>query len=483
MKFLCRFQGHFTGRVATLAAAIGFSAIVSLALLPITTRILHAKDYGTYAWLMSAVVLVSAAIDGGAGLLLPAHYGPASRSERGRIFASVAIVATAGTSAVGLLLVGLWTWRYGAIPNPPLPTLMIVLTAVLMPMRAVTCISIVAYSVTGRSLVIAAQMASQAIAVFICTLVALFGFAMEGTSLFIGAACGQFVAMCIGLIALARHGELSCPSLYWFRRASVNAPTTGACGFAEGTRGFAESAMLSSVGGLHAVGILTHARLYLKLLGGLSSAVGQNAWGRALEDARNLRSDFETTRSAWTPVQIAISAIAIIFVFLGRDIVDIISNGKLTEAADYIPGFLLIALIQTIEQPAAATVYALNQGGKATWFKTLVLLGNLVALYPMIVFFGINGILGVCILEALACRLYLRVLARRERDVPFHDEVFVAGGLAVIVAMVYVHSTSPSLGLQLGLMAGIFALLGIVGRRSIGELIVVTRQIVLRRPA
>ena len=77
-EILGRIRRHLVGRVATLASAIAFHAILSVALLPLATKVLSATDYGTYALFMSIVALVSAAADGGAGLLLPAHYGPAS---------------------------------------------------------------------------------------------------------------------------------------------------------------------------------------------------------------------------------------------------------------------------------------------------------------------------------------------------------------------------------------------------------------------
>ena len=81
-KILGRIRTHIVGRVMTLASAIALHAILCVALLPLATRVLSAVDYGTYALLMSIVAL-GAAADGGAGLLLPAHYRTASSSERG----------------------------------------------------------------------------------------------------------------------------------------------------------------------------------------------------------------------------------------------------------------------------------------------------------------------------------------------------------------------------------------------------------------
>src|SRR4051812_38790809 len=103
--------------------------------------------------------------------------------------------------------------------------------------------------------------------------------------------------MCVGLIALGRAHMLSFPSRDWFRHARTSAPTTAASGLVDGTRGFGENALLTSAIGLHAFGILNHARLYHGLLMALGNAVGHNLWSKSLDEARNPHSSFEITRS------------------------------------------------------------------------------------------------------------------------------------------------------------------------------------------
>jgi hypothetical protein len=76
-QILGRTRRHVVvGRVVTLTAATAFDGILSVALLPLATRQLGASDYGIYGLVISIVVLVSAAADGGAGLLVPACTDP-----------------------------------------------------------------------------------------------------------------------------------------------------------------------------------------------------------------------------------------------------------------------------------------------------------------------------------------------------------------------------------------------------------------------
>lgn len=457
------------------------SIILSVALLPLATRILHASDYGTYALLMSIVALVGTAMDGGGNLLLPARYGTALKLERGRIFGSVAAIAAIGATTIALLLVSFWIWRQGAFADRAITPLMVALTAIIIPMRAITGVSVTVFSVTGRSGVIAAQMAAQAVLVFAGTLTALFGFSMGGASLFIGAACGQFSALCVCLIVLWYHEELSPPSRRWLRGAVNSAPITGVSGLMDGARGFAENAMLVAVSGLHAAGIFGHARLYYNLLTAFGGTVAHNVLSRSLQDARESHSGFETTARAWAPVQVAIGYAGIVFVFLGRELVGVISNGRLTEAAIYIPAFAIIALFQVTEQPAAAIVSASGRAGSATWFRTVMVGAGLVLLYPAITFFGIAGILALGIVEAAVYRVYLRILASHEREVPYQDEIALFGCVLTGAAMAYERSAMPPLNDRLALAAAGIAFITLIGWRSLVRTIVTTWRLIVPR--
>src|SRR5258708_8260179 len=193
-EILGRIRRHFVGRVVTLAAATAFNAILSVALLPLATRHLEASDYGIYGLIISIVVLVSAAADGGAGLLVPTHYGSASESERARLFVSVAIFAGIAASAAGLLVIIPWLCHHGPFSDQGVPRAAIVLSVALMPIRAITNISVMIFSVTGRGLAIAAQLAIQSLVTFLSTIAALFKFEMQATSLFFPPFCAHLPA-------------------------------------------------------------------------------------------------------------------------------------------------------------------------------------------------------------------------------------------------------------------------------------------------
>jgi O-antigen/teichoic acid export membrane protein len=338
------------------------------------------------------------------------------------------------------------------------------------------------FSVTGRSSAIAIQIACQAVVVFAGTLTALFGFSMGAEALFIGAACGQLVALLVCLVTLLRHRELARPSGYWLRQALVSTPSTATAGFMDGARNFGESLMLTSAAGLGAVGILSHARIYFNLLNMFASAVAQSIWAKSLQDARDPRSTFAATRRTWAPVQVAFGCAAVISVFFGRTVVELISNGKLTEAGDFIPVFFMLALIQNSEQPAVAVVFSSGRGAAAVWFRSLLVLVALITLYPTIALFGVKGLLVTAVVECCILRVFLRRLASRERRVPFQDQIGALGCLVIAFSMAYQHVATPPLTAQLVAVALGTAVIAGFGGRSVGQAVTALRELLAPQP-
>jgi hypothetical protein len=93
-------------------------------------------------------------------------------------------------------------------------------------------------------------------------------------------------------------------------------------------------------------------------------------------------------------------------------------------------------------------------------------LANAVALFPSIELFSIKGVVAICIIEAVAYRFHLRVLASRERKVPLQDHVAVFGSFAIIAETACGHWAVPPLAIQLALMAVGIVTVILVGRRD-----------------
>lgn len=480
MPFLGRLRRNFAGRVLALAAATALQILLAVALLPLATRVLSAQDFGVYGLLMSVVALVAAVSDGGAGLVLPAKFEAAPANERPRLVASLALVSLAVSASAGLLLVVLWPWRHILFPDGALDGVSpaaALLAAAIMSARALTGVALCVFSVTGRGIAIAAQMAMQSVTVFVGTLVALFAFGLGSTGLLAGAFCGQFAALAISAWLLGWEYVRVLPTRRWLALAATGAPTAGVGGLVDGLRVVGENTLLARAGGLAVVGYYGHARLYASMLTAASNAIAHNVWSRSLQEARDGASGFAVTGRAWAPVHLGLAVIGLVFVCLGGEIVHAITNGKLDPAAIYIPGFVVIVLVQSSGKANTAAIYATGSVLTLSWIRVALVVAGLAALVPAIAWAGIWGILLVSLVEALAYRICIWLLTVRYRMVPFQDQFVVLGGAVIAASFALVQLVPLSLGARLAVMLAGSAVLITVGRHVIADAIAAMRAI------
>jgi O-antigen/teichoic acid export membrane protein len=467
---LLRIRGQFAGRVIVLAVATAIQATLAVVQILLATRILSADDFGLYAMIISGVVLAGAMCEGGASMVFPVHHAEATPAERASLFTSVAGFATVIGTCLGLLLIISWPWRHLVLGQSELVSLpygIVVIVALLTPLRAVVQQTVTVFSVSGRGIAIAIQMTVQSVCGIVVTLGSLFLFDAGVAALFLGTLAANLAGLVIGLWMLGVDHLTATPSRRWIGLIIRTAPTATARGLVDAAWNFCANTMLGQVRGLNAVGIFGQARLYNSFLLSFGNSIAHNAWVVSLAEARAGHSQFAATRRMWAPVHVAIVAFGLIFAFIGQEIVDLLSNGKLTPAAIYVPIFAAITLVQNSGKAATAVVFASGCAPAATRLRTVFVLLSLLALYPMISVFGVAGILGLLFAEALAYRISLQILAAATGRLPWQDDIVVTGVVALLAASFYVHHYEPSFSLRVGILAIILAAIASLGHRML----------------
>jgi O-antigen/teichoic acid export membrane protein len=229
--------------------------------------------------------------------------------------------------------------------------------------------------------------------------------------------------------------------------------------------------------GLSAVGIFGQARLYNSFLASISNTIGHNVWGISLAEARNSGSQFTVTRRVWAPIHVAIVVFGLVFAFVGREIVDLLTNGKLTLAAIYIPILAAVALIQNSGKAATAVVFAGGLAPAAARLRMAFVLLSLFALYPAVSAFGIGGVVGLLLIEAFAYRVSLRILAGAMGRLPWQDDIAVAGVITLIASSLYVDYFDPPLSLRIGILAVILMAIVGLGHRILADVMTAGRDL------
>ena len=451
---LQRFRTRIAGRVVALTAATVLQTALAIALIPLATSKLSAADSGLYALLISVSALAGMASDSGRNVVFPAHYRASAPAERGRMFASFACFSAAVGTLLGVLILIGWSWRHALLAPDALDAaspLAVALTAAMVPLRAISTATTAMFSAGSRGLAIALQLAVQTIVNFATAVLCLFVLDLHVMALLLGTFAGLACNVAVSLGVLCRSYGALVPSRHWLARVKAAAPTSGATGLLDGTRSVLENAILARTAGLTSVGYWGHARLYPSLLTSLANSVGHNIWGIALTDAQNPKSKFEVVARVWTPVQLLQVMFGLTFALIGHEIVDLISNGKLTPAAVYVAPLIIVTLIQHSGRPATATAFANGFGISATRFRIVAMTIGTLVLWPAIHLFGIGGLIAVLAVEAVAYRLYLVRLAVRVRTVPFQDGVVVAGIMAIAIAAVGVALFEPTFAVRLAI--------------------------------
>lgn len=454
------------GSVALLATASGLQAMLAIAIFPIATLFLEAAEFGVYALLMSCVALAIAVSDGGSALAIPAHFEPADSDARGRMIVTFAAISGTLGLAAGIFLLLFLPRTTALISLPDLPASIWIACAVLVPLRALATTSTVVFSVSGRGVVIAAQIAIQAIITFAMASFALLVLEAGLLSLFLGAIVGQIAGLAVAAFAL-RSDLAHWPSRRWGLVALANAPTAAFAGLADGFRVFAENAILARSRGLYEVGHYAHAKLYFSLGLTASNAVAHNIWSISLVEARENGGQFPVTGRVWEAAHLFLFIGGLATVAFGDEIIALLTNDVLTRAAAYVPWLVVIMLLKLSGRAAQATLFARGKGASITRTRTALTIATIASL-PVVVSevggiglsLGAVGLIAITIIEEILYRLYMRRRAARLRSIPFQDFWVATGVVGISVAAVINGATNLSLVYEaVAFVAAVFGIL------------------------
>ncbi|MDD1529850.1 hypothetical protein C7U92_07060 [Bradyrhizobium sp. WBOS7] len=472
-------RGRFAGRVLLFVSATVFQAVLSVAILPLTTVVLTAADFGYFALMMSWAALAGAFGDAGGSLALPANYSVASIPERRRMLSSFFTVALLFSVSLAVVFLVAWPWLQHIMSVPVEDSrATLLLTALLIPLKSATILATNVFAVSGRGNAVAAQIAMQAVGSFAGTLVSLFTFHLGVASLFVGAVLGQACSVVVAMVALGAE-PWHVPSRRWFLVLRSHSLTSIASGLTGGLRSIGENSILAANLNLSAVGYLSHARLYYGTLLAGTNAVAVNVWSTSLAEARDGQRLFSLTKRVWMPIHVLIALFGVAFSCFGEEFVVILTHDRLTPAAPLVPWFALLLLLHVSGRTQNATIYA-NGGAKSlTHAGSLISICCLAAL-PFAVGRvrdvgwngGLAGVVVVLLAEAILFRAYIYWKSISfQRLEGFDDSRVVYGCAAIILSWLFNAYMAPALITRIGLCLAVSAAAAIVERERIVDLL------------
>ena len=481
MSAISAIRGRLAGRMLIFLGATFLQMVLGIALLPLTTVVLTATDFGYFALLTSVAAFANAIGDGGGSLALPAHYGVSSQDERRRMLATFFLVSFCLSSALALVFVILsptFATYVAGVDAEQFSWLIVVLTAVSIPLRSMSTIATSVFSVSGRGNAIAGQIAAQAIGTFLGTLIFLFGLHWSTASLFAGALVGQLGALAVSAVALGSQ-PWATPAARWMRVVRKHAPTAVFAGMTDGARGIGENSLIAAHLSISAVGIYSHARLYYGMLMSATNAVAHNIWSVSLAEAREQNATFAKTEEVWTVVHIFLTLFGVGFSCVGSEFVSLLTHDRLTASAQLVPWFAVLLLIHVSGRAPTAVTYAHGGAASVNRVRASISLVILAAL-PFVIggvngiglYLGLTGVVAMLVVEAVLFRSYIRwKSATLGRSLPFHDGWAFAGVGIIVFTWLLNTQADFTLFSRCLLFCGITVATAVFERRRISTLL------------
>lgn len=448
-------SGHLISRVSVNLVASLLQGLLALALIPMATFVLGPQDYGVYGMAVVVGSLVVAVCETGSAYVLYGHYPILDESGRAQLQSTLLALAF----LLGLLaaLVVLLAWPMLACHVPLLSELTRLekwLLCLTIPLKTTWSIMNPILIVRQRSEWLAATQLLQSFVNVLVILACLYLIKMGRSALFWGQLAGLFVCMAVPLVILRRSVWVSV-KMQWLRQVRDVAFGSWFTGLVENTRAAVESALIVKAASGEALGNYNHARIYQVLMTQGTNAFANVLWPIALKEAQIANSRFARIRPVWDLVYAGLACIGVGAVFLGDEVVNLLTHGKFAQAAAWLPWLVVYVLLQNAGKPATAVLYAANKGNLYSSIRILTLLVAMLALLQLVPAYGVEAVLVVLIAEMLMTRVFLAVAAQRIRVVPFQDQWVIVGCLLTGACWCLNQALNLSLGDRYAALVGL----------------------------
>jgi O-antigen/teichoic acid export membrane protein len=233
-------------------------------------------------------------------------------------------------------------------------------------------------------------------------------------------------------LALLRRSVWVPVNMQWLRQVRGVAFGAWLAGLVDNSRAALESALIVRAASAEALGNYNHARVYQGLMTQGTNAFANVLWPIALKEAQLADSRFRRIRPVWDLVYAGLACMGVGAVFLGDEVVSLLTHGKFEQAGAWLPWLVVYVLLQNAGKPATAVLFAAHQGNFYSRIRIFTVLMAMMALLLLVPAYGVEAVLVVVIAEMLMTRVRLALVVRRIGVVPFQDHWIIVGCLVTV---------------------------------------------------
>jgi O-antigen/teichoic acid export membrane protein len=467
----------FGRRFLFFVAPAFLQAVVSVAVLPITTRILGPQDYGVFALVLAMTGLCATLSHLGVGFILAKQFLGAIEERQRVIMTTLVLLTTAVSLGLFAILWGAWSvlgpfWKN----HDSVPSTGILLAGGEMIASAIWAVVATMCVQIGAARYYAGVTLSKIVISTAVLLFGLFGFHLGTIALFAGHLAGGLVNL-IGALVLMRHYFVPMFDFVLAGQALRLGFSISSANVMENIERVYERTLLSSSAGMTVLGLYSHAQQYENMTAAVVRPASQAGLPIVLSEARAEKPQFRRTTRVWRAVYLMITVGALVFAFVGEDVIDLITNDKFGKAAPIAALLIAVNLVRFACRPHLGLLMAAGRGqvvALSTAAGALLAMGCLAFLVPV---FGIWGAVAASYVHYFTFQIIVVTVVSRQHIVfPVMNGWEVLGVSVVVTAVLAMQMYHFPLDVRGWLAVAAVVVLVVCGRDIISDIQLQLRQ-------
>lgn len=413
--------------------------VAAFAILPLSTMVLTAEDYGIFAFALVFSGAISSISTAGVSFIFSANHKLVMENEGMPIISSALWVGIFTSGILSILFYFSAPILFASIMMEPGNTLapgVIELTAIMPVLTIAPTIQYLLALAKNRPIGFAFSAATDVLIGNFVLLLAIFYFGLEGMSLFIGACFGVGSSTIVAFFA-QRESFLSAPKktimIDTIKRLLIAFPQIAF----EQLRLFTERALLARYAGVAFLGLYAHSLTYKNSAQIIVKAYGSPLWSAALNECRSDPKKLNRTNAAWDRIYLPVTLVGIGMAFFGDEFISLLTNDVFTKAYHLASLWMVYVLLDNYGRDAVAKAYFLD---KQAWYQSLILAINFIGILCMLIltpFVGASGvIIGMFMVVLLSRGVPLFVLIK-QGHLEFHPSLVPFGVTLILVSLAF----------------------------------------------
>jgi O-antigen/teichoic acid export membrane protein len=460
----------FGRRFLWFVTPVLLQTLVSIAILPITTKILGPEDYAVFALVLAMTGLCATLSQLGVGFILAKDFRWATPPRQRVVMTTLATLTMLISCGLFVVLWGVWSavaayWE--TLSRVPSTAIWLaggeMIASAIWGVIAAMCVQ------TGAARQYASVTLSKMLVSTIVLMVALFQLHLGFMALFAGHFAGGLVGL-IGASILMRRYFVPVFDLGLAGQALRLGFSLSAANVMENVQRVYERTLLSTTAGLTMLGLYSHAQQYESMTVTVIRPASQAALPVMLDEARAQEPLFQRTRRVWRAIYLAVTLAALIFAFVGTDVINLLTNNKFGEAAPIAALLVAVNLVRFACRPNLGLLMTAGRGQVVALSTAAGAVLAMICLAVLVPMFGMWGAVAATYVHYLTFQAIVVNVANRQRVVaPLTGWEVIGVGL-VLLAVALVQIYQPPLQTRAWIALTVVLAFGACGRRIIGDI-------------